>query len=228
MLILYNSSFKKNNLINVIKINNIKNYSKLNKDKLINLINLNHSIIYIQRFIRKKYDEEYNCLITLCPLQYPFVCIKNNNKFRYYSLNEFIQYLNKSLYDFRDPCTRELLNDSCIEQVEKLIKYYKIKKSFNKKTWKKKNNSRTELLTITNSLNEILNEIFSVEQLSINFIYSNILPKFIYYFHFLLQRHKNNCYTVINNYINGINYHKCNNKIYLINYLKLIINVNNL
>ena len=47
------------------------------------------------------------------------------------------------------------------------------------------------------------------------YIYNNILPQFIYYFHFLLQRHKSNCFTVINNYINCINHHQCQNKIYL-------------
>ena len=40
------------------------------------------------------------CPITLSKLRYPFITIKNNNKFRYYSLREFIEYLNKSTEDF--------------------------------------------------------------------------------------------------------------------------------
>ena len=232
MLILYNSLFKKKNLINVMKINKIRYYSKLNKNELIKLINTTKSIIFIQTFLRKKLSNELNdefiCPISYSDLKYPFVSIKNNTKFRYYSLDAFVEYLNKSTNDFIDPFTRELLSNNSIYQVERLVKHYKIKKSFNKKSWKKKINSRAEFLTITNCLNEILNQIFYVTTLNFNFIYNNILPQFIYYFHFLLQRHKSNCFTVINNYINCINHHPCQNKIYLIDYLKLIISINNL
>jgi len=228
MLILYNKIFYKKNLINIVKLYNINNFSKLNKDQLIDIINKNKSAIYIQRIFRKKLNDEQTCPITLLNLKYPFVSIKNNNKFIYYSLKEFVEYLNKCSDDFRDPCTRELLNDNCLRQIENLIKYYKIKKIFSKKIWKKKINLRAEFLTITNCLNDILNQIFNVKELSFNFIYNCILPQFIYYFHFLLLKHKNNCYSVINNYINCINHHESQNKIYLVDYLKLIISINNL
>lgn len=232
MLILYNNFFKKNYLIKILKIYNLKNYSKLKKSKIINIINEFNAVKIIQTFVRKKLNIESNCEF-ICPisyseLKYPFVSIKNNNKFRYYSLNSFVEYLNKSNNDFIDPFTRELLSYSSINQIEKLIKYYKIKKTFNKKSWKKKINSRAEFLTITNCLNEIINQIFLVNELSFYYIYNNILPQFIYYFHFLLQRHKINCFSVINNYINCIRHHECQNKIYLIDYLKLIISINNL
>lgn len=215
-----------------MKINKIKYYSKLNKNELIDLINTTKSIIFIQSILRKKLSKEFNdefiCPISFNNLKYPFVSIKNNHKFRYYSLDTFVEYLNKSTNDLIDPFTRELLSDTFIYQVERLVKHYKIKQSFNKKSWKKKINSRAEFLTITNCLNEILNQIFFVSKLNFTFIYNNILPQFIYYFHFLLQRHKSNCFIVINNYINCINHHPCQNKIYLIDYLKLIISINNL
>ena len=163
----------KKNLINVMKINKIRYYSKLNKNELINLINTTKSIIFIQTFLRKKLNNELNdefiSPISYSDLKYPFVSIKNNNKFRYYSLDAFIEYLNKSTNDFIDPFTRELLTDTSIYQIERLVKYYKIKKSFNKKSWKKKKNSRAEFLTITNCLNEILNQIFYVTTLNFNF-----------------------------------------------------------
>ena len=228
MLILYNSLFSKKTLINIAKLNNIKNYSALNKPDLVNTINQYKAIIYIQRQIRNHFNNELVCPITLCELNYPFISIKNNNKFHYYNLIAFIEYINKSNDDFRDPLTREPLTENSLKQIEDLIKYYKIKKNYNKKIWKKKINIRAEFLTITNCLNEILNEIFVVKTLNFNYIYNHILPQFIYYFHFLLQRHKNNCFSVINNYINCINHHSCENKIYLIEYLKLIININNL
>ena len=228
MLILYNSIFKKQQLHNICKLYNIKNYSGANKDKLIKKINSNKACIYIQRTYRSKFNDEFICPITLCKLEYPYVCIKNYNNFRYYSLNEFIEYLNRSNNDLRDPITREILSDSSLKQIENLVIYYKIKKTFNKNAWKKKKDLRLEFLTITTCLNEILNQIFHIEELTFNYIYSHILPQFIYYFHFLLQRHKNNCFTVVNNYINCINHHPCDNKIYLIDYLKLIISINNL
>jgi hypothetical protein len=228
MLIIYNNLLKKSNILNIIKINKIKNYSNLNKNKLLLLINRFKSILFIQKFIRKKLAVDNICPITLCEYRYPFISIKYNNKFRYYSLNEFIEYLNKNSSDFRDPITREILDDSSIRQIEYLIKYYKIKKSFNKSIWKKKINLRAEFLTITNCLNELLNELFNQRNFTLFYIYNIILPQFVYYFHFLLQRHKNSCFSVINNYINCINYHECDNKIYLIEYLKLLISTNNL
>jgi hypothetical protein len=168
------------------------------------------------------------CPITLTELKYPFVSIKNNNIFRYYSLNEFIEYLSKSNEDFIDPFTRELLSETTLQQVDKLIKYYKIKNLFTKKSWKNKINLRTEYLTISTCLNEIINNIFSQIELNINVIYNSILPQFIYYLQFLLHRHRSSCYSIINNYINCINYHQCVNKIYIIDYLKLIIATYNL
>ncbi len=168
------------------------------------------------------------CSITLTPLKYPFICIKNTNIFRYYSLFEFIEYLNKCNDDFKDPFTRELLSDSTLKQINNLIKYYKIKNTFSKKSWRQKINSRAEFLTITNCLNEILNTIFLYNELTIDFIYNNILPQFVYYLHFLLHRHRSSCFSIINNYINCINYHSCINKIYLIDYLNLVISHNNL
>ena len=129
MLILYNSFLLKKNLLNICKINNIKNYSKLNKYDLLQLLNFNKSIIYIQKKFRNKLIEEWICPITYNDLKYPFISIKNNNKFRYYSLSAFIEYLNKSTNDFIDPFTRELLSNSSIKQLENLIKFYKIKKN---------------------------------------------------------------------------------------------------
>lgn len=231
MLILYNKYYKRDYLINICKLYNIKRYSKLTKPKILKLINEYKACIYIQNFIRNKFNDENNemsCPITLGKLKYPFITIKNHNKFRYYTLEAFIEYLNKSDEDFRDPCTRELLSDSTIKQIDYLVKYYKINNTFTKRAWKKKINSRAEYLTITTCLNEVLNSIFTQSELTIDFIYNGILPQFIYYFHFLLHRHRTSCYSIINNYINCINYHSCPNKIYLIDYLKLVIITNNL
>ena len=228
MLILYSNEYKIHNLKNLIKINNIRNYSNLNKKELLVLLNKTKATTLIQRRYRMKINTESVCPITLCEIKYPFICIKCINKFRYYSLNEFIEYLNRCTNDFIDPFTREPIPTYTINYIEYLIKYYKLTKLQKKKNWNKNLSLRYEYLTITSNLNIVLNEIFKNDNLTLDFIYQKILPQFIYYFHFLLQRHKSNCFTVINNYINCINHHPCQNKIYLIDYLKLIISINNL
>lgn len=227
-MILINNYFKINNLKNLAKIYNIKNYSKLNKKKLIEIINKTKSAIYIQQFFRKKLNAELVCPLSFDELKYPFICIQNLNKFRYYSMENFIIYLNKSKNDFRDPFTREQLPNHIILYIENLIKYYKLSKLLSKKQWNKKKNIREEYLTLTHCINDIINQIFTIENLSIDLIYSEILPNFIYYFHFLLLRHKQNCYSLLNNYINCLEYLNHENKFFLINYLKLIIAINNL
>ena len=227
-MILINNNFKIKNLRIIAKLNKIHNYSKLNKIDLLNIINCTKAAIIIQTFFRKKNNAELICPLSFENLKYPFICIQNLNKFRYYSLEEFIIYLNKSNNDFRDPFTREQIPNHIILYIENMIKYYKLNKLLSKKQWNKKKNIREEYLTLTHCINDIINKIFSIEDLSIDLIYSEILPNFIYYFHFLLLRHKQNCYSLLNNYINCLNYLNHENKFFLINYLKLIIAINNL
>lgn len=234
MLILYNKNFKIKNLKNLRKLpkfNFIKNFSKLNKIRMINKFNEINSIIFIQRHIRSKFNDDENCPLTLCKLEYPFISIKNDNsqkKFIYYSLNEFVIYLSKTNNDFIDPMTRKQLSIKTINQISKLVKDYKIKKKISYKNWRKKMQKREEYLTLTNCINDVINQIFSVHILTIDFIYSVIIPQFAYYFHFLLLNHKANCYSLFNNYINCINYHLSENKYLLIDYLNFIITINNL
>ena len=221
-------NFNKNYLIKIIKIYKLKNYSKLKKNELIELINKNKSAIVIQQYFRKKIDSELICPITLCKCVYPFVCIKNYNKFRYYSLNEFIIYLNKSNGEFIDPFTRESISDNNLNEINKLIKYYKIDKIIKTNIWKKKLRIRHNYLLIINNINNIFTNLFQIDNLTINIIYNNILPQLIYYFHFLFVRYKSQCYILIRNYINCINNHPHKNKKYLIDYFNLLIIVNNL
>jgi hypothetical protein len=228
MLIIYNSNFKAKNLKNICKVNNLKNYSLNCKSELLTKLNQYKAVVYIQTFFRKKIYEEYTCPITLDKLKYPFISIKkSNNDFRYYSLEAFVEYLNKS-NGLIDPISREILSDNTINNLEYLVKYYKIKSKFNNKNWKKKIDLRAEYLTLTTCLNEVINQIFSNDDLSIEFIYNEIIPQFIYYFNFLLNKHKSSCYSLIKHYINCLNHHKSNNKNYVIYYLSLIISMNNL
>jgi len=224
----YNNLIKKNDLLKIIKIYNLKNCSTLNKNDLLILINKQKACMIIQRMFRKKICEDKICPITLTAVSYPFICIKNYNTFRYYSLIDFVKYLNKSPDDFRDPISREPLSDNIIKYIESLIKYYNINKISNKKKWNKKIKKRNDYLNITKYLHEILDDLFSKKSVNFNYIYNTTLPQFIYYFHFLIKSHRSSCFMFITNYINCISYHSNDNKIYIIDYLKLLIKVNNL
>lgn len=235
MLILFNNKFKIQNFKNLKKLNKYKSVKKIANMRKINLIikfNEINSAILIQQYIRKLFNNENICPITLCKLEYPFVSIKINSvskdtlvKFRYYSFNEFITYLSKSTDSFKDPLTREELSEKTLTQIYNLLKFFEIpnntKKLFNKKA-KKNIRKKENYFILCNCLNEVINEIFENERLSIDFIYSNIIPQFIYYLHFLFLDYKENCLTLINYYINCINHHNNPNKNIIIDYLNFV------
>ena len=147
MLIQYSNVYKINNLKRLCKINNLKNYSKLNKQDLLILINSYKSVCYIQKFIRNKWIDSEVCPITLDSLEYPFISLKNKNRFRYYSVDGLVGYYNSSK-DFRDPFTKEVISAKKIQEINTIAKFYK-KKQIN---ISQRNNislkRRTELLTI--------------------------------------------------------------------------------
>ena len=119
MLILFNNKFKIQNFKNLKKLNKYKSVKKIANTRKINLINNFNEInsaILIQQHIRKRFNNENMCPITLCKLEYPFVSIKNNSvskntlvKFRYYSFNEFITYLSKSTPNRSDLTTLSIV-----------------------------------------------------------------------------------------------------------------------
>ena len=227
MLILYSNIFTIPILKNVIKLNKLRFYSKLNKYGLINLINRHKSAIIIQKCIRKKFNQDSVCPITLCEYTYPFVCIKNINVFKYYSLIDFVEYLNKST-DFRDPLTREKISDESLKNISSLLKYYRINNTKYNNKLKKTKQSRSDYLRATHYINNVINYIMNTENLSIDSIYNTILPQIMYYFQYLLNTHRNYCRNLLNQYINIIEHHSNDNKLYIIDYLKLIISLNNL
>ena len=96
------------------------------------------------------------------------------------------------------------------------------------KIWNKKIQLRNEYLLIVNNINNIFNYLYSINNLSFNCIYNEIIPQFIYYFHFLLNKHKSNCYNLIRYYINCLNSSNHENKKYLIDYFNLLIVFHNL
>ena len=149
------------------------------------------------------------------------------NVFKYYSLIEFVEYLNHST-EFIDPLTREKISLSALNNISSLLKYYKINSVKYNKILKKNKDKRTDYLLITFYINDVINYTMDTQDINLNNIYNTILPQLMYYFQFMLSRHRNSCRALINQYINTINNHSNENKNYIIDYLKLIIAVNNL
>jgi hypothetical protein len=126
------------------------------------------------------------CPICHESLKYPVVSIKVNDKFFYYNFFTLVEYLNKT-NDFRDPCTRQLIKDNKLIQINKLIRYY-YGKNTNKILISKSMIKTTDLNIITYCLYDIINEIHN-KDVALEEIYHNILPRFIYYINYLIKNH---------------------------------------
>ena len=226
MRIIYTNLFHVKNLRKMAILNNLKFYSHLNKDNLLKLLKTHKNVTYIQRLFRTKLMIDEYCPISLEPLKYPFISIRVYNKFNYYDFKTLVNYFLKTK-DFRDPMTRLEITDKKLDEINKIISHY------SKKNGRIRLHSRSmilniELKAITNVLNEIFINIGLMETITINYIYSELIPKFIYYFYYLTNRHRDSCYGIINNYIQLLGHHNCDNKYFILDYLHQIISINEL
>jgi hypothetical protein len=223
MLIIYNKLLNIPTLKKLCKINKIKNYSGLNKKEIITILNYYKSACYIQRTLRKTLMTEDLCPITFDSLSYPFVSLKNDKVFRYYSLNGILNYYN-SCKDYRDPFTKEEISSSKLKEINKLAKYYK-KKQITSST--QNNNisleSRTELLTILCCLNDIVNNIMLTTNISSDFIYNYAIPQIMTYSYYLIIRCRQQAKNILEHFIGIIENHVDLNKYHIINYIVGII-----
>lgn len=223
MLIKFNSFFTCKKLLKLCKINRVKFISNFNKGQIINRLNTHKTVSYIQRFYRKKLMKSEYCPISYEKIVYPFISIKLGSFFFYYDFLTFIKYLG-NCGDFRDPCTRISITDTKINEINKLIIYYH-----------GKNTSKTlisptmvydnELNIITFCLYDIIKELNDIAStVNITQVYNNILPRIIYYIHFLIKNHQREHYDlIINACINNITIN--NNTSLVINYLKLSLKI---
>lgn len=218
MLISYSNDFTVKTIRNLCKIKGIRYIFNCNKGTLLELLKKFNAAILIQNHIRKKTMSNEHCPISHEPLKYPFVSIKVNNKFFYYDFYTLIEYLNKT-QDFRDPCTRQCINDSKLIQINKLVRYY-YGKSSKKILISKTMIKNTDLHIITFCLHDIIKEIEN-KPLSLDETYNNIMPRFIYYINYLIRNHTNeDSYIILNACRESIN-----NRV-LLDYLELIEIIN--
>ena len=221
MLIKFNSVLTCKKLRRLCKINGVKFISRCNKLQIIHRLNKHKTATYIQRCFRKRLMKSESCPISHEKITYPFVSIKLGTFFFYYDFITFIKYLSRS-QDFRDPCTRAHITDKKLNEINKLIVYYhghNTSKILISPTMIRD----IELNIITYCLYDIITELNNISQLSITEIYNNILPRIIYYAHFLVKNHSKEHYKmIINACIQSINDTNTNTNI-ITEYLKTII-----
>lgn len=222
MLILYSSKFNLSSLRNLCKLYMIKNCSKYKKMELLEILNTYKSVCYIQKFVRRKLMISDECPITLEKLVYPFVSLKNNKTFRYYSLDGVIDYYNATK-DFRDPFTKEEIKTNKIVEINKVAKFYKRKPIIISKRPQVNVQQRTELLTILCCLNDIINNIMSTIELSYDYIYKFALPQTMSYIYYLILRCRNETRGVLQHFINILDTHNDIKKYHIINYINIIM-----
>ena len=196
MLIKYTNILTVKCLKNIAKIYNIKYISNLGKSAILDIINRYKSCSIIQRYFRNKLITDV-CPISHEKIKYPMICIRVNKKFIYYDFETFVKYIN-SKEDQIDPCTRTVISDKKINEINKLIKYY-YGKNTNKTVISKNMLKNTELNIIIYCLYDLISEITILDYITIDSIYNIILPRFIYYIHKLIKNHPSNvCLTIIN------------------------------
>ena len=217
MLIKYNELFTQKKLKIVSKINGLKFVNKLNKSQLLFKLNNHKTASYIQRCFRRRLMKNDICPISHEKLVYPFVSIKTGNFFFYYDFLTLVNYLNKS-GNFQDPCTRTEITDKKLTEINKLILYY-----YGPNTTKiivsPTMQLDIQLNIIIYCMYDIITELNNVSISSDIELYSNILPRIIYYCRFLINNHpKEHCNMIINACIQSIS-GKTNISSIIINYL---------
>lgn len=158
----------------ICKIRHIKNYSKLSKKGLINIIDIYNNAIKIQRWFRNILSNGEKCPISFEKIKYPCFPYKTNTGvFIYYSIDNLKDYLINS-GNFTDPITRKKYTDKELKTIDSIDKYYtkyfkqnKINKSVykfskRKKFYREKKDKENDLLALESQLDSITKELIDI------------------------------------------------------------------
>lgn len=197
MFIKFSQIFTVNILRRIAKVYNIRYVSKVKKKDLLELLNKYNAIKTIQRKFRNKLILNRECPICNETLLYPFVSFKINNTFFYYDFKTIVSYFEKT-GNFRDPCTRELISDKKISEINLLIYYY-YGKNTNKILITRGMVKRAEFNIIAYCLYDIITELESIDTSKLSLIYDCVLPRFIYYINYLIKRYPKEEFTIVLN-----------------------------
>ena len=113
----------------IAKIYNVKKFSRLRKQELINGIKKNKSALYIQRFYRRRLINNSLCPICLEKIKSNEPCYgyKTENNFIYYNIECLIDNILVS-GDFRDPISRKIYTIDILKSIDNSAKSWKVKK----------------------------------------------------------------------------------------------------
>lgn len=107
----------------ICRAKGIKNYSKLNKNNLINTIQTHTSVIRLQRWIRGILSKGDLCSISLEKIKYPcFAHVPKENVIIYYNLGALKDYL-ITTGNFRDPNTRDYYTETQLKTMDVIEEY---------------------------------------------------------------------------------------------------------
>jgi hypothetical protein len=225
MIIQFTEIFSLKIIKAIVKINHIKHVFHLNKNLLLYTLNNHKVVTYIQRKYRNKLIRDEFCPISHEILKYPFISLKSNGLFFYYDFYTLVEYLNTT-EDFRDPCTRQVISDSKLSEINKMVRYY-YGKNTNKILISQNMVRLNELNIITYCLYDLISEIDNTDYLTIDNIYNNILPRFIYYIHFLIKNHSRiDAITIINACKESVIHCRKINTTLILDYINLIFLLN--
>jgi len=196
-LIKFSKIFTVKILRRIAKIYNIRYISTINKKNLLSLLNNYNAIKIIQRKFRNKLILNLECPICSEILIYPFVSFKINNNFFYYDFKTIVSYFEKT-GDFRDPCTRKVISDKKIVEINSMINYY-YGKYTNKTLISRGMIKNAEFNIIAYCLYDIIKELEYIDTSSLSLIYENVLPRFIYYINYLIKRYPKEEFIIVLN-----------------------------
>jgi len=209
----------------ICKFMKIKNYSKLNKEEILTRINVNLSIIKIQRFLRSRWIDGL-CPVSMEEVKYPCFAFRpkgfmidrsknrNGTSFIYYNLEPLVNYLVSS-GDFRDPKTREPYSEETLKCIDKCKVENKIKMksvyraSINKTIYRRKREREEDLIVLERCIDEVVSSIriiLETEQPNDSEITLNSFhfPTFHRYFRNILYKSKDYAEQVLEHTINII------------------------
>ena len=216
-MIKYSSILTVKCLRKICRIYKIK-IDKCSKCFILDILNKYSAAKVIQQRFRKTLDFNNICPISHEEIRYPWVCIKNNNKYIYYDFKTFVIYLNK-MSDFRDPCTRLKLCNKTIDEINKLIVYYH-RRSTNKLIISDDMVRDIDFNILTYCLHDIIKDVNN-KDLNLEETYRIYLPRFIFYFTHLVNNHSKEMSSMLLKACK-----KTLNKRLIIDYIDVVENVN--
>ena len=192
----------------------------LNKTKIIEKLQQIYSVLFIQKFIRRKYSIPNLCPITLEKLVYPFVSIKNpNGYFNYYSLKGITDYYSKTK-NFICPNTRYQISFEKIKEITDLYSFFckkKLKTTFNIQ----KKDSHLEIFWVSGTLIEYSKKIPELDP-SEDTINYNIMPYILNYLYYMCLKDKVYTREILNSIYSNLENSCFSNKNAILSKLKEI------